>query len=198
MTTSPAQVLQALLANPRDLANVKSVTTPDVTYVSLNEDNPELKRFLPWTGTNQGPEAIVRAFEGIGRAWETKAFEVREVIEQGERVAMFGSFVSRAPVRPGNHVALLAPREAERRQDSLRPVSRGHVRYLGNPRASAILTRRRLEHSERPGATMNKDLGVWTDQDCALVLIDYQKEIFATIRSETSAALAELNVRLLA
>src|SRR2546428_300918 len=45
---------------------------------------------------------------------------------------------------------------------------------------------------------MNKDLGVWTNQDCALVLIDYQKEIFSTIRSETSAALAELNVRLLA
>ncbi len=45
---------------------------------------------------------------------------------------------------------------------------------------------------------MNNDLGVWTDQDCALVLIDYQKEIFATIRSETSADLAELNVRLLA
>src|SRR6266704_2011898 len=45
---------------------------------------------------------------------------------------------------------------------------------------------------------MNRDLGVWTDQDCALVLIDYQKEIFATIRSETSADLVELNVRLLA
>src|SRR6058998_3422091 len=45
---------------------------------------------------------------------------------------------------------------------------------------------------------MNRDLGVWTNQDCALVLIDYQKEIFATIRSETRADLAELNVRLLA
>jgi hypothetical protein len=43
---------------------------------------------------------------------------------------------------------------------------------------------------------MNRDLGVWTYQDCALVLIDYQKEIFATIRSETSADLVELNVRL--
>src|SRR5438876_3929824 len=66
-----------------------------ISYVSLNEDNPELKRYLPWTGTNQGPEAIVRAFEGIGRAWETKAFQVREVIEQGDRVAMFGSFTYR-------------------------------------------------------------------------------------------------------
>jgi nicotinamidase-related amidase len=45
---------------------------------------------------------------------------------------------------------------------------------------------------------MNKDLGVWTDQDCALVLIDYQKEMFETIRSETSATLAELHVRMLA
>ena len=47
MTTSPAQIVQTLLANPVDLANVRSVTTPAVTYVSLNEDNPELKRYLP-------------------------------------------------------------------------------------------------------------------------------------------------------
>ena len=95
MTTSPAQILQTLLANPIDLANVESVTTPDVTYVSLNENNPELKRYLPWTGTNKGPESIVRAFEGIGAAWETKAFDVREILEQGDRVAMFGSFTYR-------------------------------------------------------------------------------------------------------
>jgi nicotinamidase-related amidase len=45
---------------------------------------------------------------------------------------------------------------------------------------------------------MNKELGVWTSEDCALVLIDYQKEMFEVIRSETSADLVELNVRLLA
>ncbi len=33
---------------------------------------------------------------------------------------------------------------------------------------------------------MNKDLGVWTYQDCALVLIDYQKEIFALVFKRTS------------
>ncbi len=43
-----------------------------------------------------------------------------------------------------------------------------------------------------------KDLGVWTSDDCALVLIDYQNEMFEVIRSETSADLVELNVRLLA
>ena len=45
---------------------------------------------------------------------------------------------------------------------------------------------------------MNKDLGVWTHDDCALVLIDYQNEIFESIRSETSADLVDLHVRLLA
>src|ERR1700733_2671469 len=42
-----------------------------------------------------------------------------------------------------------------------------------------------------------KDLGVWTSDGCALVLIDYQKEMFEVIRSETSADLVELHVRLL-
>jgi nicotinamidase-related amidase len=45
---------------------------------------------------------------------------------------------------------------------------------------------------------MTKELGVWTAHDCALVLIDYQKEMFEVIRSETNADLAELHARLLA
>ncbi len=43
-----------------------------------------------------------------------------------------------------------------------------------------------------------RDLGVWTNENSALVLIDYQKEMFETIRSETTAQLAELHVRMLA
>src|SRR6266567_2841194 len=45
---------------------------------------------------------------------------------------------------------------------------------------------------------MTNGLGVWTADDCALVLIDYQNEMFEVIRSETSADLVELHVRLLA
>jgi nicotinamidase-related amidase len=45
---------------------------------------------------------------------------------------------------------------------------------------------------------MNESLGVWTYEDCALLLIDYQKEMFEVIRSETDADLVEVNVRLLA
>ena len=45
---------------------------------------------------------------------------------------------------------------------------------------------------------MNRDLGVWTSDDCALVLIDYQPELFESIRSETDAEMVELHVPLLA
>jgi nicotinamidase-related amidase len=44
---------------------------------------------------------------------------------------------------------------------------------------------------------MTRDLGVWTAEDCALVLIDYQNEMFEVIRSQTPAEMVELHVRLL-
>jgi nicotinamidase-related amidase len=46
--------------------------------------------------------------------------------------------------------------------------------------------------------TATEELGVWTNDECALVLVDFQKEMFETIHSETSADLVELHVRLLA
>jgi nicotinamidase-related amidase len=55
-----------------------------------------------------------------------------------------------------------------------------------------------LEAFQSRRLAMNKELGVWTYDDCALLLIDYQNEMFETIRSETRADLANLNVRLLA
>ena len=45
---------------------------------------------------------------------------------------------------------------------------------------------------------MTSELGVWTADDCALVLIDYQTEMVEVIRSETNADLVELHARLLA
>jgi nicotinamidase-related amidase len=44
---------------------------------------------------------------------------------------------------------------------------------------------------------MSRAAGVWTSEQVALVLIDYQKEMFENIRSETTPDQVELNVRLL-
>jgi len=40
---------------------------------------------------------------------------------------------------------------------------------------------------------MTKELGVWTADDWAIVLIDYRNEMFEVIRSETNADLVELH-----
>jgi uncharacterized protein len=90
--TSPLELVQTLLANPTNLEHVRALTTDDVVYVSLNFDNPELHKVMPWTGTNRGSQSIVDVFNGIARVWETKAFEIRDVIANDTAVAMFGSF----------------------------------------------------------------------------------------------------------
>jgi len=95
MGVSPAKIVQSLLTNPADPELVKSLTTPDVTYVSLNENNPDLKAILPWAGTNKGPETIAGLFKAITETWETKDFEVRDIVEQGDNVAFFGVFTYR-------------------------------------------------------------------------------------------------------
>ena len=90
--TTALELVQTLLSNPTNFEHVRGLTTEDVTYVSLNFDNPELHKVMPWTGTNRGAQSIVDVFNGIGRVWETKAFEVRDVIADDHNVAMFGSF----------------------------------------------------------------------------------------------------------
>jgi nicotinamidase-related amidase len=44
---------------------------------------------------------------------------------------------------------------------------------------------------------MSNANGVWTSEEVALVLIDYQEEMFANVKSETTADEIELNVRFL-
>jgi len=92
MSTSLTAVLQELLQNTSNLKVLRQLMTPDATYVSLSFDNPELKKVMPWTGTHKGPEALLDVFAAIQRFWKTLDFKVTDTIEQGSRVALFGSF----------------------------------------------------------------------------------------------------------
>lgn len=86
------ELVQSLLSNPTNIAHVRSLTTDDVTYVSLNFSNSELNKVLPWAGTNKGPQSIVDAFDAMERVWETKAFNITNVLLNENSAAMFGSF----------------------------------------------------------------------------------------------------------
>ena len=92
MSTNLTAVLQELLQNTSNLKVLSQRMTPDATYVSLNFNNPELKKVMPWTGTHKGPQALLEVFGAIQRFWKTLDFKVTDTIEQGSRVAFFGSF----------------------------------------------------------------------------------------------------------
>jgi ketosteroid isomerase-like protein len=85
-------VLQELLQNTSNLKVLRQLMTPDATYVSLSFDNPALKKVMPWTGTHKGRQALPDAFGAMQRFWKTLDFNVTDTIEQGSRVAPFGSF----------------------------------------------------------------------------------------------------------
>ncbi len=88
----PLEVINAILANPKDIENVRSLTTKSVTYVSLNYNNPDLKKIMPWCGTSYGPESIVKTFSDVGRFWKVKSFKKEASLTDGGNVAIFGRF----------------------------------------------------------------------------------------------------------
>lgn len=92
LSASLTAVLEKLLQNTTNLKVLKELMTPDVTYVSLNFNNPELKKIEPWAGTHKGPQELADVFGAIQRCWKTLEFKVTDTIEQGSRVAFFGSF----------------------------------------------------------------------------------------------------------
>ena len=98
MATNLTAVLQEVLQNTTNLKVLRQLVTPDATYVSLNFDNPELKKVEPLTGTHKGPQALSDVFAAIQRFWKTLDFQVTDTIEQGNRVALFGSFTYKSNV----------------------------------------------------------------------------------------------------
>ncbi|MCP3712162.1 nuclear transport factor 2 family protein [Paraburkholderia sp. CNPSo 3274] len=95
---TPTEVLSSILEKPTDIDHVRALVTPDVTYVSLNYDNPDLKRIMPWAGTSHGPESIVKTFVDVGSFWEIQSFEPEALFGTDEYAAMFGRFTYRSTV----------------------------------------------------------------------------------------------------
>jgi uncharacterized protein len=95
---SPTEILSAILDKPTDLSRVSSLVAPDVTYVSLNYSNPDLKCIMPWAGTSRGPESIVRTFTDVSRFWEVVSFEPEALFGSDVCAAMFGRFTYKSSV----------------------------------------------------------------------------------------------------
>jgi hypothetical protein len=96
MSNSSIEVVDEWLKNFTDPDVVNRIVAPDAAFVSLNFDNPELKKILPWAGTGHGPGAFTGNVLEIFRRWENQNFEVAVIFESGENVAVFGRFTYRS------------------------------------------------------------------------------------------------------
>ena len=92
MPASPMEVVGHWLQNLLDPDVVNSVVARDATYVSLNTENAELSKIMPWAGTSRGPQAFLDNLGEIFTRWENQAFNVTTMIASAENVAVFGDF----------------------------------------------------------------------------------------------------------
>ncbi|MDX2079983.1 MAG: nuclear transport factor 2 family protein [Terrimicrobiaceae bacterium] len=90
---TPKETIEYFLENTTNTAVVNELVAPDATYISLNFDNPELQRILPWAGTHhEGAKGFLETFSGVHEYWTVQAFEVNDILAEGEKVAVFGTF----------------------------------------------------------------------------------------------------------
>ena len=92
MSDSPIEVVGRWMQNLLDPEVINSVVAPDATYVSLNTENPELTRIMPWAGTSHGPQAFFGNLSEMFTRWENQAFNVTTMFASGENVAVFGDY----------------------------------------------------------------------------------------------------------
>lgn len=100
--SNPVDIVHEFLQNTapdKVEAAAERLVAEDAEYVSLNFDNRELQKILPWTGTSKGREAYTSTFIGVAKYWTIEDFAVTALFGAGEDVAVFGSFTYRSNAR---------------------------------------------------------------------------------------------------
>ena len=92
MSADPIDVVGEWLQGLLDPDVVNRLVAPEATYVSLNTDDPELQKIMPWAGTSHGPQAFLDNLGTMFTRWENQAFNVTTMFASGENVAVFGDF----------------------------------------------------------------------------------------------------------
>ena len=80
MSASPIEVVGQWMQNLLDPGVVNSVVAPDATYVSLNTEDAELNKIMPWAGTSHGPQAFLGNLAEMFTRWENQAFNVTTML----------------------------------------------------------------------------------------------------------------------
>jgi ketosteroid isomerase-like protein len=89
--TKAVEVVEQFFADPSP-ETMDRLIAEDAVYVSLNYENEDLKKIMPWTGTSHGRRSFVENFANIYSQWTADEFEIEDLFGDEERVAGFGRF----------------------------------------------------------------------------------------------------------
>jgi uncharacterized protein len=92
MEETPVDIVRRLLSDPTNPEVVGELVADDSVYVSLNFEDPDLKRIMPWCGTGHGSSALLQTFTDVSRFWSINDFEILDIFGSDSRVAAFGRF----------------------------------------------------------------------------------------------------------
>lgn len=93
---TPTRIIQTLLEDPANPEHVNQYLSEDFVYVSLNYKNENLKTIMPWAGTHHGQNGFTDTFKGVDEHWIRDEFTPQAAFDDGENVAIFGSFTLRS------------------------------------------------------------------------------------------------------
>lgn len=71
---------------------VEKLVHEKAEYISLNFDNPDLKKIEPWCGTSYGKDAYISNFTGVLSHWDVTSFEIQIDMQNEEYAMVFGAF----------------------------------------------------------------------------------------------------------
>jgi hypothetical protein len=83
MALSPTEVVSLILRDPRNIEHLRPLMSEDFTYVSLNYEDSDLKKIMPWCGTSRGIESLIKTFVDVGRYWRANEFSIETIFGQG-------------------------------------------------------------------------------------------------------------------
>ena len=92
MSASPIEVVTQWLQNLANPDVVNEIVAQDATFDSLNTEDAELKKIMPWAGKFVGPKAFLYIRAGVVSSWEIEAFNITTMFASNENVAVFGDF----------------------------------------------------------------------------------------------------------
>jgi ketosteroid isomerase-like protein len=92
MSASPIEVVTQWLQNLANPDVVNEIVAQDATFDSLNTEDADLKKIMPWAGKFVGPKAFLYIRAGVFSSWDIEAFNITTMFASNENVAVFGDF----------------------------------------------------------------------------------------------------------